>query len=124
MDKGKDKKYQYKKVLAFLRKHKPNEQKVLNALKFFNKSKPQSSFAVVKSSWSYFCAETMFVLKHSEKYKGKSDSFIANAYVKQKDYIKFRKQFGVPETDLKKKARNFLDCYRKHKAELELRLKK
>lgn len=114
MDKDKGK-YQYKKVLSFLKKHKPDEQKVLNALKFFDKSRPESNFIVRKKSWALFCRDTMVLLKSNPKYKNKSESFIANAYVKSKDYIHFSKLFGFGiDGDLKKKARNFLDNYRKH----------
>ena len=45
---------EYKRINAFLKRVKPNEQKVLNALKFFDKeskTKKQLNF----NAWKYVC---------------------------------------------------------------------
>ncbi len=50
MDKDKG----YKKVLAFLRENKPDENKVLNALKIYDKTNKRDYFKQ-KQGWGWFC---------------------------------------------------------------------
>ena len=64
MDKDKG----YKKVLAFLRENKPDENKVLNALKIFDKTN-KSEYFKLKKGWRWFCYFEMVRLKEDPKNK-------------------------------------------------------
>lgn len=88
MDKDKG----YKKVLAFLRENKPDENKVLNALKIFDKTN-KSEYFKLKKGWRWFCYFEMVRLKDDPKNKKLSLTAIAQNFVIKKDYIRASSQY-------------------------------
>jgi|TARA_B100001063_G_C16758328_1_gene554445 hypothetical protein len=108
MDKDKG----YKRVLAFLRENKPDENKVLNALKIFDKTN-KSEYFKLKKGWRWFCYFEMVRLKEDPKNKKLSTSAIAQNFVIKKDYIRASAQYKQGQKGTQKdKARMFYEHYK------------
>lgn len=109
MDKDKD---QYKKVLSFLKKHKPDEQKVLNALKIFDRSN-ETEYLKLKKGWRWWCYFEMVRLLDKPSNKKLSSNAIANNFVIKREYIKASNEYGQGlKGTQQSKARMFLEHYR------------
>ena len=79
---------EYKRINAFLKRVKPNEQKVLNALKFFDKeskTKKQLNF----NAWKYVCYYKMNELIDKPGNENRSRMAIAMNFVSGPLYSKW-----------------------------------
>ena len=104
---------EYKRINAFLKRVKPNEQKVLNALKFFDKeskTKKQLNF----NAWKYVCYYKMNELIDKPGNENRSRMAIAMNFVSGPLYSKWARQMNIEvkqSDDPKPKARMICEHY-------------
>ncbi len=102
---------EYKRVIAFLKRVKPNEQKVLNALKIFDK-KVKSEYQINKNAWKWVCYYKMCELRERPNNKKRSLNAVSLSFVKDREYIRWSKQMKIGlGGKIENKARMFREHY-------------
>ena len=101
----------YKKVIKFLKRVKPSEQKVLNALKIFDKG-TRNSRQFHHYQWKWVCYYKMVDLLERPENKDKSMNEVAINFCKSKTYISFARQMDMGlKGDVFNKARMVREHY-------------
>ena len=108
MDKDKD----YKRVFSFLKRVKPAEQKVLNALKIFDKEH-KTEYQQNRNAWKWVCYYKMCELLDRPGSENLSLNHVAINFVIKKDYIRASSQYKQGQKGTQKaKARMFYEHYK------------
>jgi len=106
---------EYKRVIAFLKKVKPTEQKVLNALKIFDK-KVKSEYQINQNAWKWVCYYKMCELLERPINKDRSLNAVSLWFVNGREYIRWSKEMNIGlGGEIKNKARMFREHYSKVK---------
>ena len=111
MDKDKD----YKRVFSFLKRVKPAEQKVLNALKIFDKEH-KTEYQQNRNAWKWVCYYKMCELLERPGSENLSLNHVAINFVKGSDYIRWSNQMKI---GLKGKLENKARMFREHYTEVK-----
>jgi len=110
----------YKNVYKFLSRIKPQEQKVISALKIFD-PEHRTQRQKDNDAWKWVCYYKMCELLARDDNKDKSMNEVAINFCKSKEYIRWSTQQGVGTSgDVYAKARMFREHYTFVKKKMDL----